>query len=249
MLKEERQNMILEIISNRNKIRSSELSAHLKVSEDTIRRDLRELAEGGFIKKVHGGALANPKTPESIHRRGSAPLAEMQVIAGKVLSSITENQVVIMDGGVIIEHLVSLLDPDISLTVFTNSILVADRLVDYPSVETFILGGKITGRIRVSSGIDVINMLQEINADLCLFEISSIHADIGLTGNNRDITLTQKAMITAANHSIGLCLSERIGRIQPFRITTVDCLSYLATEVPLASNMLHSLIQKGVKFI
>lgn len=249
MLKEERQSMILEIVNVRNKIRSTELSEHLKVSEDTIRRDLRELAEGGFIKKVHGGALANPKTPEAIHRRGLAPLEEMQIIAQKVLPLIEEDQVIILDGGGIIEHLVTLLDPDMNLTIFTNSILVADRLAELPAVDTFMLGGRISGKSRIVSGIDVTQMLAGINADLCLLEVSSIHADFGLTSNNRSVSLTKKAMVESASTSIGLCLSEVIGRIQPFRIVPLEKLEKYATEVPVQSVLLHSLLQKGATFI
>lgn len=58
MLKKERQAFIIQQINIHNKVLSSDLCAQLDVSEDTVRRDLQELAEEGKLMKVHGGALA-----------------------------------------------------------------------------------------------------------------------------------------------------------------------------------------------
>lgn len=58
MLKEERQAFIIHQINLHNKVLSSDLSIQLNVSEDTIRRDLNELAENGKVLKVYGGALS-----------------------------------------------------------------------------------------------------------------------------------------------------------------------------------------------
>src|SRR3546814_20184559 len=58
MLKEERHSFIIREINLHNKVLSSDLSTQLNVSEDTIRRDLKELDEGGKVLKVHGGAIS-----------------------------------------------------------------------------------------------------------------------------------------------------------------------------------------------
>src|SRR3546814_15806346 len=58
MLKEERHSFIIREINLHNKVLSSDLSSQLNVSEDTIRRDLKELDESGKVLKVHGGAIS-----------------------------------------------------------------------------------------------------------------------------------------------------------------------------------------------
>jgi len=249
MLKEERQSTILEIINVRNKIRSTELSAHLNVSEDTIRRDLRELADGGFIKKVHGGALANPKTPEAIHRQGREPSPEMKIIAEKVRPLIQDDQVVIMDGGLINEYLVSLFDDHLTLTIFTNAIGVADRLAEWPGIDTYLLGGKLAGRERISCGPDTIAMLKDIRADLSLLHISSLHHDLGLTNKQREVALTRRAIIASARQTVGLCLSEHLAHIQPFRIADADDLHVLATELDPGAKALRHFHTKGISLL
>ena len=57
MLKEERQQEILKIINSEQKVIASDLSQRLSVSEDTIRRDLKDLDNKGLIRRVHSGAL------------------------------------------------------------------------------------------------------------------------------------------------------------------------------------------------
>ena len=72
MLTAERRQFILEILRRDQKVLSSELSAVLNVSEDTIRRDLRQLASSGRLKRVHGGALLTSPATASYADRQNA---------------------------------------------------------------------------------------------------------------------------------------------------------------------------------
>ena len=58
MLKKERQAFILHNVNLHNRVLVADLSEEMKVSEDTIRRDLQQLYENGTLIKVHGGALS-----------------------------------------------------------------------------------------------------------------------------------------------------------------------------------------------
>ena len=57
VLTEERREVILERLRRDGKVVATELSSSLAVSPDTVRRDLRELADAGLLRRVHGGAL------------------------------------------------------------------------------------------------------------------------------------------------------------------------------------------------
>ncbi|TXB66513.1 DeoR/GlpR family DNA-binding transcription regulator [Phaeodactylibacter luteus] len=230
MLKEERQSMILEIITLRNKVRSIELSEELEVSEDTIRRDLRELADGGFIKKVHGGALANPKTPEAIHQQGRQPGQEAQRIAEKALGLIQEGQVLILDGGAPGIALAGVLPDTLSLTVFTNSMDIGLLLAQLPFIEAYLLGGQITGRQGLVAGIEATQALQDIHADICFLSADSLHLDFGVTSENRTISMAKQAMAKAAREAVVLCKGDHIGQVKPFRCLPTRDIPTLITE-------------------
>ena len=246
MLKEERQSMILEIINLRNKIKSTELSEHLGVSEDTVRRDLRELAEDGFIKKVHGGALANPKTPEAVHRKNGTPSPEATLIAQKATTLLREGMVMLIDGGPVTLSLIDQIPPELSMTIFTNSITAADRLATSPNIETYLLGGLVTGRNRMTAGIEVIRALADLHAELCLINASSLHETIGLTSSNRAIAMVKKAMIHSSAKTAVCCPSEHLGQIQPFKVAKSNGFSTLITDLDPEEEALQGLAQQDL---
>ena len=134
MLKAERQSIILDELRSQNKVISSKLCKVLDVSEDTIRRDLIELEDNGQLKKVHGGAITLSYIP-SFKKREVLEIKLKHEIAKKALSLIEENMVIIIDGGTSNLQLVNLLPKNIKLTIFTNSIPVAEKLCEYSNLD------------------------------------------------------------------------------------------------------------------
>src|SRR3954469_1782828 len=94
MLKKERHEYILKQINLHNKVLSSELSMQLEVSDDTIRRDLSELAELGEIIKVHGGALSRSYHFPSQHSNVYAQSAKKE-IARKAISLLKDGMIIL----------------------------------------------------------------------------------------------------------------------------------------------------------
>src|SRR5215218_7214321 len=99
MLKRERQAYILHQVNLHNKVLSADLSQHINVSDDTIRRDLQELAEAGKLIKVHGGALSYSfgNSHHSAHHVYS--FKEKKIIAQKAASLIRDGMFVVTGGG------------------------------------------------------------------------------------------------------------------------------------------------------
>ena len=69
MLTAERRQAILARVERDGRVVASELVTSLGVSEDTVRRDLRDLAQHGLLHRVHGGALASAPPIGSFARR------------------------------------------------------------------------------------------------------------------------------------------------------------------------------------
>src|SRR5689334_4210980 len=99
MLKEERQQRILDILRLEGKVMASDLSSKLEVSEDTIRRDLNELAEGRQIQRVHGGALLRAPETASFRSRQEQGASVKAELARTAVQFVRDGQVIIMDGG------------------------------------------------------------------------------------------------------------------------------------------------------
>lgn len=249
MLKQERQELIISEITANNKVHSADLSLKLNVSEDTIRRDLKELADLGFIKKVHGGAMANPVGPKHEPQESISHEEERQVLIDKCLPLLQPNAILIIEGTKTAAILADQLPTDLSLTVFTNSLPVANRLMAAHHVDTHFIGGKISPTHRATMGSEVIQNLLEIQADLCFMEFTGLHPEIGITSSDREYAITLKAMLKSATKLIGLSLSKDIGTMQPFRVATTDKLSKLVTELEQPTRQVAAFQDKGVEVL
>src|ERR1700712_5240894 len=99
MLRRERLKLIMKEINLSNTVLSGDLSEKLSVSEDTIRRDLNELAEKGVILKVHGGAMSKTFHSPFDGKNQVYALAAKQQIAEKAIGLLKKNMTVMMEGG------------------------------------------------------------------------------------------------------------------------------------------------------
>ena len=134
MLKEERQAFIIHQINLHNKVLSSDLSIQLNVSEDTIRRDLNELAENGKVLKVYGGALS--KSFQFPFQDGNVYAKEAKKeIAKKAITLLQNGMTILAGGGTTMIELARLVPDSLQCTIFTISPLVALELAEKPIVQ------------------------------------------------------------------------------------------------------------------
>ena len=246
MLKVERQSVILDELRYHNKVVSSELCEILKVSEDTIRRDLNELENKGQLKKVHGGAITLSFIP-SFKRREVQEIQTKHVIAKKALDLIEDDQVLIIDGGTSNLQLVNILPQDKHLTIFTNSIPVASKLCEYPNVDGVLLGGNILRKGYSIIGHQAVESLQEIQADLCFLGITSVDLEVGLTEANRKETTIKKAIIYASNKVVCMVISSKINTRQPFKVCDIKHMNIMVTDLEPDHEMLRPYKDRGVQ--
>src|SRR5262245_35510582 len=121
MLTEERRDLILDRLRTEGTVSAAELSASLGVSPDTVRRDLRELAGAGLLRRVHGGALpATVGARPYAGRRGQAPAAKA-AIAEATVRIFRNDQVIVLDAGTTTLEVARHLPADLAATVVTNS--------------------------------------------------------------------------------------------------------------------------------
>lgn len=99
MLRAERERAILVRLEADGRVVASELVATLGVSEDTVRRDLRELAEQGLLHRVHGGALASAPAAVPFAHRLEVGHTQKAALAGAALPLLQGARVIVLDGG------------------------------------------------------------------------------------------------------------------------------------------------------
>ena len=247
MLKEERFRFILEKVKSQQKVLSSDLSQELGVSEDTIRRDLNELANAGHIHKVHGGAL--PRSPALLPYKERESYAQQNKleIAKKALNLVKQGQVIILDGGTTTLQIARLFPENLSVTVFTNSIPVAFHLADHPSIDVVLAGGKLLKYSQVTLGLETIETFRSIRADICFLGVCSIHYEVGLTVPNREEAQVKQAMIASAAQVVALATAEKIGTAETYIASSINEVDILISDTPVSAEVSNLYKDKGIE--
>ncbi|MEZ4826616.1 MAG: DeoR/GlpR family DNA-binding transcription regulator [Bacteroidia bacterium] len=249
MLKEERHTFILEALRTKNKVLTFELSEVLAVSEDTIRRDLKELADQGQIKKVHGGAVSPSLNPYHYKDREVYAHEEKILIAEKARHLIRNQQVVFMDGGTTNLELARRLPAELNATIITNSIPIASVLADHPGIELVVLGGKVLRSAQVTIGPEVIDAISGIRADLCILGTRSIHHQMGISEIDWDETKVKRAMLSHATEIICLVIPDKLGTVQPYIIGETRQISTLVTTSDKKDPSLIPFLEMGIEIL
>src|SRR5882757_10057368 len=143
MLTQQRKAHILAVLRRDGQVVAKALSQELDLSEDTIRRDLRELAAEGLLQRVHGGALpASPAVAKFAERQKVA--SDGKAAIGRTAAAmVRRGQVVFLDGGTTAVQLARHLPRALEATVVTHSPSVALELVEHPGVTVELIGGRL----------------------------------------------------------------------------------------------------------
>ncbi|HTK07715.1 MAG TPA: DeoR/GlpR family DNA-binding transcription regulator [Ktedonobacteraceae bacterium] len=248
MLKEERQRLILETLQLQGTVLASALSERLNVSEDTIRRDLKELADSGILQRVHGGAMLRLQNVDYTVRREQAQETKIE-IARATLSLIRNGQVIIMDGGTTTLQVARHLPRDLHATIITNSPPIVMVLAEYPALDVIVVGGSLYKPSLVSVGVEAVEALRSVRADLCLLGICSLHPEIGISVPEREELYTKRAMIASSAEVVALASAEKLYTVAPYVVGPLQDLTYLVTENAATAEQLAPYEQLGISII
>ncbi|HMU45890.1 MAG TPA: DeoR/GlpR family DNA-binding transcription regulator [Chitinophagaceae bacterium] len=246
MLKKERQAYILHQVNLHNRVLSSSLCSEINVSEDTIRRDLQELAEEGKLIKVHGGALSHSFNQVSFPNEGVYSQNNKQVIANKAIELISNGMFVLTSGGTTIMELARSLPPQLKATFISGSIPVILEYMHHPNIEVILIGDKISKNSKITVGSDAIAKIKQMKPDICFLGTNALDIEHGITDNDWEVVQLKKAMIEASKKVVFLSIAEKINSVQPIKVCDLEDIDLLITELDTNNPILKPYIQAGV---
>jgi DeoR/GlpR family transcriptional regulator of sugar metabolism len=249
MLKRERQAYILHQVNLHNKVLSSSLSDEINVSEDTIRRDLQELADEGKIIKVHGGALSQSFNHINYPSSKVYSHNQKRSIALKVMPMIKDGMFILTTGGTTIIELARILPPQLKATFISGSIPAVLEYLHHPNIDVILIGDRVSRNSKITVGGDAIARIRQLRADLCLLGVNAINIKNGITDNDWDIVQIKKAMIESAEKTICLTISEKINSIQPIQVCPINGIDTLVTELDPGDAILEPYRQAGIEVL
>ena len=249
MLNIQRKQYILDILKRDGQIVAKTLSQELGLSEDTIRRDLRELAQEGLLQRVHGGALpASPAVADFAGRQELA--ADGKAAIGRVAAGLIKaGQVVILDGGTTAVQVARHLPFDLCATIVTHSPTIAVELVEHPSVEVVTIGGHLFKHSVVAVGAAAIEAMSRIRADVFFMGVTGVHPQAGLSTGDLEEAYIKRALSQRAAETIVLASREKLGAASPYVIAPLNEISGLIVEGDTPDELIAPYVAQGLSVL
>ena len=249
MLADQRKQHILNVLKRDGQVVAKILSQELGLSEDTIRRDLRELAQEGLLQRVHGGAL--PASPAVVDFAGREQIqVESKVAIGRAAAQLIKpGQVVMLDGGTTAVQVVRHLPANLQATIVTHSARIAVELVDHPYIEVILIGGRLFKHSVVSVGAAAIESISRIRADVYFMGVTGIHPEAGLSTGDLEEAYVKYAMCKQAAETFVLASSEKLGAASQYIVAPLSEVSGLIVERDVTDEILAPYVERGLSII
>ncbi|MDC8759525.1 DeoR/GlpR family DNA-binding transcription regulator [Janthinobacterium fluminis] len=248
LLLKERHALIQQRLLAEGRVLALDLATQLNVSEDTIRRDLRDLAAAGLCKRVYGGALPLPPTPGTLSERRSEAPDRKGRLAQAAIGLVRANSVLFFDAGSTNLAIAEAL-PDLPLTVATNAPAIAIALLDRANIEVILIGGRIDRGAGASLGAKALRDAELIRADLCFLGACGVDADAGITAFSHEEAEFKRAVAAMSQTVLVAATSEKLGTAAPFSVLPAARLSHLVVEHDVAAERLDAFAALGVQLL
>ena len=249
MLASQRKDYLLHVLQTQGQIVAKDVSNELRLSEDTIRRDLRELAAAGRLQRVHGGAL--PASPAVVDLAGRQQIAsDAKVAIGRAAAKmIQRDQVAILDGGTTTLQIARHLPHDLRATIVTHSPTIAVALVEHPSIEVIVLGGRLFKHSVVTVGAAAAEAVARIRADLYFMGVTGIHPKAGLSTGDLEESHMKRALMASAAETHVLASAEKIGAASPYVICPLADVDGIVADAGIPKKTLADYRKLGLSVV
>ena len=250
MFMEERQKEILNRVNRTGRILVSEIQECYQISADCARRDLRILESKGLLQRTHGGAIAvNPKEIYPTPTSNPIEIKEIQTdylaVAGKAIEYIEDRDVIYITTSLVGYYMAEHLPEELSVTVLTNSVTIAEALRKRINISVILLGGEMSHRGHCHDFYTV-QMVKNIRMNKAFLSHAALSLDFGASIHDPAGVEFGRAVMRNSGMNIGLYPSRKIGKNSVHSVCRVNDYDLLITDSNVSEDFLIQAGELGV---
>ena len=236
----ERHAAILLRLREEGRVMAGDLAHAFGTSEDTIRRDLRDLAAAGLCRRVYGGALpVSPASGPLRERRENGRAAKLSL--GRAAAALSGwGDVVLIDAGSTNLCIATALPDDRNLTVVTNAPDIAAVLAGRPGLELVVLGGRVDPRTGGAVGPQACEALAGLRPSLAFVGACAVSAD-GLAAFDSEEAAFKRLIVRNAARIAAALTNDKLGTAAPFGFAGPSDIGALVVEADAPASALAAL--------
>lgn len=245
----ERQSVISERLRTNGRVLAVELALEFGVSEDTVRRDLREMAAAGLCERVYGGALPVSPAHGSLTQRIGFAADRKRALAWAAAKEIAAGATVFFDAGSTNLAIANALPDDLELTAATNAPAIAVALMEKPGVSVILIGGLVDRQTEGSLGARALRDMEQLSPDLCILGACGVDIEAGVTTFGFEDAEFKRFATSRSKRVLVAATSEKLGTAAPHSILPVAHCECLVVEHDADRVMLEQYRERGCRTI
>jgi len=231
MLNRHRHEHILTQLSQENRVSVMELAQVLQVSDETIRRDLKDLEAGGKLRRVHGGAIPiSPIQDRPITERSRKQAREKATIAKLARDQISDETAIFLDTGTTTLGLARQLTGFANLKLYTNSLKIALEASKHHGVTVFMTPGRMRKVEQDLVGVDTITYIQQFYFDVAFMGAAAVDLTRGFMDYEEDEARIRQALIKHSRLRVFLADSSKFGKTGNVQTTAFSDIDQIITD-------------------
>ena len=245
-----RQSKMLERLRLQQFCNITELAEVFSVSDETVRRDVRQLAEMHLVRKVHGGVATLHETMEApFQKRMAEQREEKQQIAEICSELIPDGTTLMLDSGTTTSYVARSLAKHKDLTVITNSTDIAGILLPPSGNHVYMPGGEVRQDDGAIFGQSAVEYIRQFNVDWAIISVGGIDNQLNLTDYYPLESELSRAVIEQAQEVIVVADRSKFGRVGLAKICKMEVIDILITNPPIPSEISRELHSMDVRLI
>lgn len=230
MHKTARQKYLIDILSEKGQITISELVDRLRVSADTLRRDLSDLEKQGLAQKNHGGAIALNLSAMNRQNRNTLLPDTKKRLGKMVAEKIPGGSTLFLDAGSTVLAVATQIQGP--MTVITPSLDIAQHFSTRADIQLILLGGKWDMQQRLFAGSATVSLLERYRADIAVLGTCALHADLGLSASQEADAEVKRAMLAASAEHWLVADHKKLNHCEPWLVAGLADIHQLFLDRP-----------------
>ena len=245
-LPSDRQTYIRQRLQQDGRVVAAELAQTLGVSEDSIRRDLRELASSGICQRVYGGAIAMTPNTGNFSQRSHENIARKARLAATAVQLLRPGQFVFLDSGTTNLEIARAIPDGLALTIATNAIPIAAALLGRSALEVLVVGGRMDHRIGGTMGSSAMLEIQTLRPDICFLGTCSLDIELGVGTTLSEEAALKRELVRHSSQVVLCVTNEKLDTASPFSVAAMADIGQLVLEADAEPHKLQRLRDCGV---
>ncbi len=240
---------ILAAILEHGHVEVKKLAEALGVSDATVRRDLRALADDGQIELTYGGATLPRPSDFSFRSKAIRNIEAKRLIGRLAAGFVSDNEHLFLDSGTTCFEVCSNLKRRRGLQVVVNSARLALELGACSEISVIMIGGQYRPERMDSVGPLATATIEQLRGYMAFVGADGLSRDFGVTASDIDSAHLYRQAIRNARETILLVDHSKFLSPSLFKICEIEDISRIVTDQCPLPEWVEFLNAKGVELV